>query len=62
MLSSETKQEATATQAAVPPSDASLTMELLELELSLDGFTTGAEGFAAHVRAACPLRLLIILR
>jgi hypothetical protein len=27
-------------------------MELLELELSLDGFTTGEDGFAAHVRTA----------
>ena len=52
MLSSEPKQASTAAQATVPPSDASLTMELLELELSLDGFTTGAEGFVAHVRAA----------
>ncbi|CAN7495099.1 hypothetical protein LJR235_003337 [Pararhizobium sp. LjRoot235] len=52
MLSSEPKQASTAAQVTVPPSDASLTMELLELELSLDGFTTGAEGFAAHVRAA----------
>lgn len=51
MLSSEPKQASTAAQ-AVPPSDETLTMELLELELSLDGFTTGAEGFAAHVRAA----------
>jgi hypothetical protein len=52
MLLSEPKQASTATQATSPPSDASLTMELLELELSLDGFATGAEGFAAHVRAA----------
>ncbi|WP_426124986.1 hypothetical protein [Pararhizobium sp. PWRC1-1] len=37
---------------ALPVSESGLTMELLELELSLDGFTTGEDGFAAHVRAA----------
>ncbi len=52
MLSSEINMPASATQTAMPVSDTSLTMELLELELSLDGFTTGPEGFAAHVRAA----------
>ncbi|MCW0000352.1 hypothetical protein OE766_19160 [Pararhizobium sp. YC-54] len=51
MLSSEMTTPAAATQTAVAPG-ASLTMELLELELSLDGFTTGPDGFAAHVRAA----------
>ncbi|WP_276118886.1 hypothetical protein [Pararhizobium qamdonense] len=48
MLSSEM----TATQKAMPAADPGLTMELLELELSLDGFTTGPDGFSAHVRAA----------
>lgn len=52
MLSSEMNTPASVTQTAMPVSDTSLTMELLELELSLDGFTTGPEGFAAHVRAA----------
>ncbi len=52
MLSSEMNTLASVTQTAMPVSDTSLTMELLELELSLDGFTTGPEGFAAHVRAA----------
>jgi hypothetical protein len=51
MLSSEMNTPAAATQTAATPA-ASLTMELLELELSLDGFTTGPDGFAAHVRAA----------
>lgn len=51
MLSSEPKQAPTGIQAAAS-ADSSLTMELLELELSLDGFTTGADGFVAHVRAA----------
>jgi hypothetical protein len=37
---------------AVPASEPGLTMELLELELSLDGFTTGPDGFADHVRTA----------
>lgn len=49
MLSSEMNTPAAATPGAP---GASLTMELLELELSLDGFTTGPDGFAAHVRAA----------
>jgi len=35
-----------------PAAETGLTMELLELELSLDGFTTGPKGFAAHVGAA----------
>lgn len=52
MLSSEPKQVSTGARAAVPQSDPSLTMELLELELSLDNFASGAEGFSAHVRAA----------
>lgn len=52
MLSSEMNTPASVTQTAMPVSDTSLTMELLELELSLDGFTSGPEGFAAHVRAA----------
>ncbi|WP_428427851.1 hypothetical protein [Pararhizobium sp.] len=50
MLSSD--MAAPATQTGMPASDINLTMELLELELSLDGFTTGPDGFAAHVRAA----------
>jgi hypothetical protein len=50
MLSSD--MAAPATQTVIPASDASLTIELLELELSLDGFTTGPDGFSAHVRAA----------
>ncbi|WP_426228795.1 hypothetical protein [Pararhizobium sp. DWP3-4] len=50
MLSSN--MAAPATQTVIPASDTGLTMELLELELSLDGFTTGPDGFAAHVRAA----------
>lgn len=52
MLSSEPKTGAAATQPVVPASDSGLTMELLELELSLDGFTTGPDGFSAHVRGA----------
>ncbi|MDW5314330.1 hypothetical protein [Rhizobium sp. PL01] len=52
MLSSEMNMPASATQTLMPASETSLTMELLELELSLDGFTTGPDGFAAHVRAA----------
>ena len=54
MLSSEPKTAApsSVTQTAAPVSDAGLTMELLELELSLDGFTAGPDGFAAHVRSA----------
>ncbi|OBZ92979.1 hypothetical protein ADU59_24825 [Pararhizobium polonicum] len=54
MLSSEPKTTApsAATPTAAPVSEPGLTMELLELELSLDGFTTGPDGFAAHVRAA----------
>jgi hypothetical protein len=52
MLSSEMETPAAAAQTVVPASDTSLTMELLELELSLDGFTTGPDGFAAHVRSA----------
>lgn len=50
MLSSELKTAASGTQTGTP--DPSLTMELLELELSLDGFASGIEGFAAHVRSA----------
>ena len=50
MLSSD--MAAPAAQTGMPASDTGLTMELLELELSLDGFTTGPDGFAAHVRAA----------
>jgi hypothetical protein len=54
MLSSEPKTTvpSAATQTAAPVSEPGLTMELLELELSLDGFTTGPDGFAAHVRSA----------
>ncbi|MCV9963172.1 hypothetical protein OIU34_14780 [Pararhizobium sp. BT-229] len=52
MLSSEPKTTELSAQTSAPASDSGLTMELLELELSLDGFTTGPEGFAAHVRAA----------
>ncbi|URK88300.1 hypothetical protein [Rhizobium herbae] len=52
MLSSEMNAPEAATQTLVPASDTGLTMELLELELSLDGFTTGPDGFAAHVRSA----------
>ncbi|CAN7205108.1 hypothetical protein LJR098_000575 [Rhizobium sp. LjRoot98] len=50
MLSSE--MATSATQTLIPAPDANLTIELLELELSLDGFTTGPDGFSAHVRAA----------
>ena len=46
MLSSEPKQVSTGARAAVPQSDPSLTMELLELELSLDNFASGAEGLS----------------
>ncbi|KQV37436.1 hypothetical protein ASE23_02055 [Rhizobium sp. Root73] len=50
MLSSE--MATSATQTLIPAPDANLTIELLELELSLDGFTAGPDGFSAHVRAA----------
>ena len=50
MLSSE--MATSATQTLIPAPDANLTIELLELELSMDGFTAGPDGFSAHVRAA----------
>lgn len=51
MLSSEPNTAGTQ-QAAVSPADPGLTMELLELELSLDGFEPGTGTFADHVRTA----------
>ncbi len=33
-------------------SDSGFAMELLELELSVDGFSAGREGFSAHIAAA----------
>ena len=54
MLSSEpTSMTAPAgAPAALTGADPHLTMELLELELSLDGFATAGEDFIAHVSAA----------
>lgn len=52
MLSSEPTTTVSGPQAAIVPSDSGLTMELLELELSLDGFSPDAGTFADHVRAA----------
>lgn len=40
------------TPLATPAGDPALPLELLELELSLDGFAGGAQAFAAAVRAA----------
>ncbi|OJF98907.1 hypothetical protein [Pararhizobium antarcticum] len=39
-------------QPAITTAEPGLPMELIELELSLDGFTAGAAGFSAHMRAA----------
>ncbi len=39
-------------QPTITTADPGLPMELIELELSLDGFTAGAAGFSAHVRIA----------
>src|SRR5215217_5799137 len=39
-------------QGRAAATDPGFTMELLELELSVDGFSTGREGFSAHVAAA----------
>lgn len=45
-------QPAPIAQAHPAPGEPGLAMELLELELSLDGFSGGTSNFAAHVRAA----------
>ncbi|WP_438749680.1 hypothetical protein [Pararhizobium sp. O133] len=52
MLSSEPNTAVSGAQAAASPADPGLTMELLELELSLDGFEPDTGTFADHVRAA----------
>ncbi|PKA40195.1 hypothetical protein [Rhizobium sullae] len=53
MLSSETPERPQVSSlGASDPSEAFLPMELLELELSLEGYDGGEEGFCEAVRAA----------
>ncbi|KQS96337.1 MULTISPECIES: hypothetical protein [unclassified Rhizobium] len=52
MLSSEPTTVTSGAQTAMSPVDPGLTMELLELELSLDGYEPDTGTFADHVRAA----------
>ncbi|WP_275789451.1 hypothetical protein [Pararhizobium gei] len=58
MLSSDAPQSAIPVHASQPLADANpadnldLTMDLMELELSLDGFSGDPAGFADHVRRA----------
>ncbi|WEZ84110.1 hypothetical protein P6U16_05290 [Rhizobium sp. 32-5/1] len=44
--------EATIAQPSLTTAEPGLPMELIELELSLDGFSAGAAGFSKHVRSA----------